>query len=1243
MHVKATGAFLYVRDCRVLPTTTMPLQNHNAASRSKHSQKQQASSRPASRPALDPLQTTLSFGSLPQKHQPWKPPPRVYDFTEKTRNPEGTDRSTLGDAWSDWGTKYTIGGVELRFPFKACSGKSLALLCAALAWRESEKQRIVLDCQRLLAERKQKRQQQQVQQREMITDIEVSDVPRVDVDDDESHSRPPIFHDADDDDFQPVVKLRKPATESNVDTSKKPTVGRANTESLQQRNVDDGGIVDTDARDAEFDDFMPEKVGKAKLPKIYYGSRTAEMLDEDTCSYFHNVRQLRSHKSLQRNGPNAIWDIEDLDARTSHLELWRKLRKSFIREAMDINLEGNILILDEAHNIEDAAREASSFEVTEIDLHDLTKELESMITMNYMANEHRVLLHVVESLLDWIRDPGNTYTIKEYERHVNLWSGRQLAAKLDGLGINASTYNSQLKQALDAVLLAVAEQIKQRNEDGSVGERDANQTRIIAYEGDDGAEWSGPTVAPDKVVSTKGLKVIEGTRVESEWVHKLGFWCLNPGVTFHAISTVARSIILTSGTLSPMQSFASELQLEFPIRLEANHVIGPSQVWAGVVPVGPGGVEFSGTFKNVENLNYQDDLGEVEMIPFGVLCFMPSYNGMEKFIGRWKITGLYKKISQKKFIIEEPQNAVKSDFEKELNKFYSYVEKVGNGLSGEKDGALFFAVYRGKVSEGIDFSDNNCRAVIAIGIPYPHVYDIQVKLKRDYNETKSLMGRKLLSGSAWYDIQAYRGAIILLEHRFLSQKNVGGLSKWIRGITAKYDTFEAAVDSLDRFTKKRLLIAKGNGAEETTKTDHSNEDKEYIGFLTKGLTSNANVAEPIDAEDSIRSFDSIRAKTQISSFEHSRNSASSRSSFPSPSISTVERPIPKMLTPDLLPFQSRLDSPNVHNNAADTQPSRQSVMQYQPKQSAHCSEQEERLPLKVQFYSPKSATTFTQNSNLPTNSSVHYNWNPDLPSVMSNLTTPKKSTLSGSNIEHYGSASCPTIHDLGIKPISYASSTMTASERTSMPKTDISNNCVIRVVLRCRLCQTKLFNLAEKSSANYNKPRCIDKSFIKQLISTLYEAHEDGNVDLGQVRVFEVPEDAYLGNLPFASLSTNNSHVQQSPSHLLVMPVKWCPDDHLCYAELYCNSSEHNQIIIGVKIIACDSGSSEEDKSHCGKLWIFEKAVVMEDDGQTSRSADGSQEDWGDDLVDIDIGSIVRFETEGSGVLVPKKRKAIDV
>ena len=45
---------------------------------------------------------------------------------------------------------------------------------------------------------------------------------------------------------------------------------------------------------------------------------------------------------------------------------------------MLINIKGNILILDEAHNMEDAAREAASFSITYRQLKDIEEELSQL-------------------------------------------------------------------------------------------------------------------------------------------------------------------------------------------------------------------------------------------------------------------------------------------------------------------------------------------------------------------------------------------------------------------------------------------------------------------------------------------------------------------------------------------------------------------------------------------------------------------------------------------------------------------------------------------------------------------------------------------------------------------------------------------------------------------------------------------------------------------------------------------------
>ncbi|CDW83662.1 regulator of telomere elongation helicase 1-like [Stylonychia lemnae] len=44
-------------------------------------------------------------------------------------------------------------------------------------------------------------------------------------------------------------------------------------------------------------------------------------------------------------------------------------------------------------------------------------------------------------------------------------------------------------------------------------------------------------------------------------------------------------------------------------------------------------------------------------------------------------------------------------------------------------GGIFFAVCKGKLSEGIDFSDNDARCVIILGIPYSDLGDPRTLIK----------------------------------------------------------------------------------------------------------------------------------------------------------------------------------------------------------------------------------------------------------------------------------------------------------------------------------------------------------------------------------------------------------------------------------------------------------------------------------------------------------------------------------
>ncbi|CAL5360852.1 unnamed protein product [Camellia sinensis] len=90
----------------------------------------------------------------------------------------------------------------------------------------------------------------------------------------------------------------------------------------------------------------------------------------------------------------------------------------------------------------------------------------------------------------------------------------------------------------------------------------------------------------------------------------LSWWCFNPGIAMEEFSQLGvGSIILTSGTLSPMDSFAQEFKLEFPVRLENPHVISANQIWAGVVSAGPSSYSFNSSYRSHDSVEYKLELG----------------------------------------------------------------------------------------------------------------------------------------------------------------------------------------------------------------------------------------------------------------------------------------------------------------------------------------------------------------------------------------------------------------------------------------------------------------------------------------------------------------------------------------------------------------------------------------------------------------------------------------------------------
>ncbi|KAB5550387.1 hypothetical protein PHYPO_G00053180 [Pangasianodon hypophthalmus] len=601
------------------------------------------------------------------------------------------------------------------------------------------------------------------------------------------------------------------------------------------------------------------------VPHANRNERCKELLEAKNgqlCRFYHNVHKMREQRTLQWvHGLHQAWDIEELVSLGSKLrscayyaarELMQDAKIVFcpynylldplIRESMDINLRGQIVVLDEAHNIEDCARESASFTLNQAQLREAREDLDAMVTYNIRRSHHESLLAFCCSLLNWIQESSSTLQDRDYETAYKVWTGKEVLDIFHGLGITADTF-PVLQKHFEAVL-------EKEERVGLVnGREDTVQVPTISSStqtvlkslfmvlgflfrqncrfADDyrvALQQSYVWTTQEDVPDAQGFLARPRRRRQNvrtkTLVHTLSFWCLNPAVAFSDLSTAVHSIVLTSGTLSPMGSFSSELGLKFSIQLEASHVISKSQVWVGTIGAGPQGRRLCATFQHAETFTFQDEVGALllkvcQTVSRGVLCFLPSYKMLDKLRDRWMNTGLWEKLEERKAVIAEPRGGAKSDFDELLQTYYKAIKQ-----SGARDGALLIAVCRGKVSEGLDFTDDNARAVVTIGIPFPNIKDLQVELKMKYND-QHCKSRGLLPGGRWYEIQAYRalnqalgrcirhrndwGALILVDDRFRANPNkyITGLSKWVRQLVMHHDSFTSALHSLVSFSRSR--------------------------------------------------------------------------------------------------------------------------------------------------------------------------------------------------------------------------------------------------------------------------------------------------------------------------------------------------------------------------------------------------------------------------------------------------------
>eukprot|EP01130_Rhizamoeba_saxonica_P008546 TRINITY_DN345_c0_g1_i5.p1 TRINITY_DN345_c0_g1~~TRINITY_DN345_c0_g1_i5.p1 ORF type:complete len:408 (+),score=71.82 TRINITY_DN345_c0_g1_i5:1072-2295(+) len=391
----------------------------------------------------------------------------------------------------------------------------------------------------------------------------------------------------------------------------------------------------------------------------------------------------------------------------------------------------------------------------------------------------------------------------KFEHSIKYWSGGFVATMLKNKDISPALFLEAKKDFKKGLKI-----LKDYGQDDFVPKK----TRILldklfltvsALLSEDMRRSGDFKIVLEKYIQQKGNERI--------WVYPFSIWCMNSEVSFINIKEQTHSIILTSGTLHPLKSFEGELNTRFKYSLQADHVINlDRQLWAGCISK-IDNQSLQSIYANRDNQDYQDSIGETlvklcEIIPNGILCFFPSYTFMKKMHDRWSSTGLSKSIHKLKHVIVEPKGS-SYQFNTEIERYKVYAKK--------KRGAILMGVYRGKISEGLDFGDELARGVIIIGIPFPSTYNIKVKLKKEYNEEKSREKSYILNGNDWYNLQAYRavnqaigrcirnkddyGAVILLDERYSNEKTQQNLSSWISNSIENFNDLDDSLGHLNDF------------------------------------------------------------------------------------------------------------------------------------------------------------------------------------------------------------------------------------------------------------------------------------------------------------------------------------------------------------------------------------------------------------------------------------------------------------
>uniref|UniRef100_A0A915AHT6 Regulator of telomere elongation helicase 1 homolog n=1 Tax=Parascaris univalens TaxID=6257 RepID=A0A915AHT6_PARUN len=613
-----------------------------------------------------------------------------------------------------------------------------------------------------------------------------------------------------------------------------------------------------------------------------------------------------------------------------------------LRRMHDVALKGNIIIFDEAHNLEAICEEAISVSFTSKELSGCIREAKTVLEM-IMNDEEEIrakmdnsdapfgasddvvdrsevhlekndvarllaMLQALEVVVDGMKKNGKG------GRRLNMLEGKVYAGQKMIELLKTAGIRRDFRDELSLLVDRIGQYLVQKgsSDQGTVfadtGAHLQHFASFIAIVYTDGYDPLAPFHEPksskakrfnDHRLSDLMAEKFQLYLTEEGTLVTLNYWCFSPTVAMRYMhARGVRSIIVTSGTLSPLKAFIEGLGIDMRITLENDHVAESDQVIGAFVCNDDNGVAICGSFKNRNNDAYLLSVGTVirricSIVPEGILVFFSSYVLMNTCIRKWKAESAtgpsrWNEIAQLKKLFVEPKSKV--ELKLILAQFRESVH--------QDNGAVLFAVCRAKVSEGIDFSDSESRAVMVVGVPFAPVSDPRIQLKKQYLCERRVNDKNMMSGEEWYQVDALRavnqaigrvlrhkedfGAVVLLDSRFagMGQKR---FPSWMRDSLKTYKNVGEFEPLCAKFFKDHGLnpgkptsllvsnIGHKNGEVKKRKLEADADKTENSKFGIEAANAGRRLL------DSLREFDGLYENTNRASPEVARESAASKS------------------------------------------------------------------------------------------------------------------------------------------------------------------------------------------------------------------------------------------------------------------------------------------------------------------------------------------------------------------------------